>query len=168
MMGLSSFPPSLWRRMMGMVYEACLIYFAVSFAATYLLLALLQWQWPLGETRSLVLSCFLFLVYGFYFTYFWSRGGQTLAMKTVEVTLVQVSGAALTQWQAWRRYFLCWWGLFPGMLVMIVAPERKMLAFLVFFIAQLLSILWALFDCDGQFLHDRWAGTRLVVIKSAS
>ena len=43
-----------------------------------------------------------------------------------------------------------------------VTPGKAMLRFLLALAFLPASILWALFDRDGQFLHDRLAGTRLV------
>lgn len=156
--------PSIWRRFMGMVYEGCLVYFAISFLASYLLLALLQWQWPLNTMQSSVLSAYLFVIYGVYFIYFWTHGGQTLPMKTVEVQLTRNDGRPVPWWQAAWRYVLCWWGLLPGALIVTANPALKLPAFAAFVFASLASMLWAHWDRDGQFLYDRWAGTRLHVV----
>jgi len=43
-----------------------------------------------------------------------------------------------------------------------VTPGKAITRFLVAATVLPLSILWALFDRDRQFLHDRLAGTRLV------
>ena len=157
-------PPSIWRRFMGMVYEACLVYFAVSFIASYVFLSFFQWKWPLNNSQSTILSAYLFFIYGFYFTYFWSRSGQTLPMKTVEVKLTTTSGHRVSLARSWWRYLLCWWGLLPGALIVTAAPKLGLPAFLTFAAAFLTSIFWAKFDVDGQFLHDRLAGTRLSLV----
>jgi hypothetical protein len=156
--------PSIWRRFMGMVYEACLVYFAVSFIASYVFLSFFQWKWPLNNSQSTVLSAYLFCIYGLYFTYFWHRGGQTLPMKTVEIKLTTASGQTVSLMRAWWRYLLCWWGLLPGALIVTAAPHLSLLAFLLFLGAFFISIAWAKFDRDGQFLHDRLAGTRLNLV----
>ena len=41
-----------------------------------------------------VLQAFLFVVLGIYFIWFWSHGGQTLAMKTWHIRLVDRDGGA--------------------------------------------------------------------------
>jgi hypothetical protein len=156
--------PSIWRRFMGMVYEACLVYFAVSFIASYILLSFFQWKWPLNNSQSTILSTYLFFIYGVYFTYFWCRGGQTLPMKTVEVKLTTASGQAVSLARAWWRYVLCWWGLVPGALIITADPHLTLPAFLVFLSTFVFSIAWAKFDRDAQFLHDRLAGTRLSLV----
>ena len=80
------------------------------------------------------LQAFIFVVYAAYFLWCWLRGGQTLAMKAWHIRLVEVTPAK--------------------------ALVRLLLA------ASLLpvSIVWALFDRDRQFLHDRLVGTRLVSV----
>jgi uncharacterized RDD family membrane protein YckC len=69
------------------------------------------------------------------FLWCWLRGGQTLAMKAWRIRLVHLS---------------------PGK-----ALVRLLLAFVL--VPTGISMVWALFDRDRQFLHDRVAGTRLVV-----
>jgi uncharacterized RDD family membrane protein YckC len=82
----------------------------------------------------------LFLVLMFYFVWFWLNGGQTLPMKTWKLRLVDQSGNPIRPLQAILRYLAAW-------------PSILLLG---------LGILWALFDRDGQFLHDRIAGTRII------
>ena len=47
-----------------------------------------------------------------------------------------------------------------------VTARKALLRFLlaVVFVPSLVSIIWAFFDRDRQFLHDRLAGTRLVSV----
>ena len=74
---------------------------------------------------------------------FWLHGGQTLAMKTWRIRLVSVDGMPIRPAQALLRYLLCW----PGILLILLG----------------VGILWAVLDRDGQFLHDRLSGTRLIL-----
>lgn len=82
----------------------------------------------------------LFLVLMVYFVWFWLNGGQTLPMKTWKLRLVDQSGSPPRPLQAVLRYFAAW-------------PSIFLLG---------LGLIWALFDRDGQFLHDRIAGTRII------
>ncbi len=75
-----------------------------------------------------------------YFVYCWSHGGQTLPMKTWRLRLVMASGDALKVRDAWRRF-------------VFAVPSVAVCG---------MGYLWALFDRDRQFLHDRLAGTRLI------
>ncbi len=83
-------------------------------------------------------------VLGAYFLWYWSHGGQTLAMQTWKLQLASVNGETPTIKQLLLRYALTW----PSLLWFGV------------------GLFWALFDRDHQFLHDRLAGTRLI-FKSA-
>ena len=82
-----------------------------------------------------------FIVLLIYFLWFWSNSGQTLAMKTWRIRLVTHDGQAVRPAQALIRYLLCWPSLLLGGA----------------------GILWALFDREQLFLHDRLAGTQLVM-----
>ena len=77
--------PSLRRRMACWVYEGMLM-FAVVFLAGWLFSALGQMRDPM-DPRRMLLQLFLFVVFGIYFSWFWSRG-QTLAMKTWDIRVV--------------------------------------------------------------------------------
>lgn len=90
-----------------------------------------------------VLLAHLLLIFLAYFVWFWRHGGQTLAMQTWKIRLVSaLNGEIVTLPQALARFVLCW-------------PS------LCFFGA---GLIWAVFDRDRQFLHDRLAGTRLVIV----
>jgi uncharacterized RDD family membrane protein YckC len=78
------------------------------------------------------LQLFILAVFAAYFVWCWLRGGQTLAMKAWHIRLVDVT------------------------------PRKAVLRFVLAFLLLPVSIAWALFDRDRQFLHDRLAGTRLV------
>ena len=128
---------SLARRLAAAVYDALLVV-ALMFIATFPFLAFL------GDSthgwRRHVLQAWIVFVIGAYFVWFWTRGGQTLPMKTWRVKLVKRDGAAVETRTAAVRY--------------VVAMFGALLLGLGFF--------WALFDREGQFLHDRIAGTRII------
>ncbi|MDE3009455.1 MAG: RDD family protein [Pseudomonadota bacterium] len=75
-----------------------------------------------------------------YFIWFWLHGGQTLPMKTWHIRLCRADGRPLAIDQALLRMVLVWAGF--GLLGA--------------------HFLWALFDRDRQFLHDRILHTRIV------
>ena len=128
--------PSLLRRFASALYDALLVV-ALLFIATFPFLAFFG-DATQGWRRHLLQAWIVFVV-GAYFTWFWTRGGQTLPMKTWHMRLVTVSGRSLGLGRALWRYLLA----IPGMLCGI-------------------SLLWAPFDRERQFLHDRLAGTRIV------
>ncbi|MFY7873539.1 MAG: RDD family protein [Limnohabitans sp.] len=150
--------PSLRRRMACWLYEGMLL-FGVVFMAGYLFGALSQTRHALDNRHGL--QAFVFLVLGIYFTWFWSRG-QTLAMKTWHVRLVDLQGRAVSQSRALARYVLSWLWFLPPLFLRAIwdlpAPEVAVLS--MGWIA-----IWALlsrFHPQRQFLHDALAGTRLV------
>ncbi|CAN5396951.1 RDD family protein [soil metagenome] len=153
-------PAKLSRRLFCIVYELCLL-FAVAFVTGYLLLSLLQWQFPLPPLQHAMFQLYLLAVIGLYFTWFWHRGGQTLAMKTWHVRLVDAAGSRVGTARAWLRYGVLWWGLVPAVLVDLAGYPSAAAGVLV--AAFAINFLWAAFDGDRQFLQDRLAGTRLVV-----
>jgi uncharacterized RDD family membrane protein YckC len=130
--------PGILRRLAAMCYETLLLsgVLAVSFILPHVLLGAFAHH----AATAMVLWIHLFLVMLVYFVGFWSHGGQTLAMKTWRIRLLTQSGRAIRPAQALLRYLLCWPSLALGGV----------------------GIVWALFDRDGQFLHDRIAGTRLI------
>ena len=121
-----------------MLYESLLLC-AVIFFAGLLFYAISGGGGASGWLRH-AFQAYLFLVIGLYFTISWLRGGQTLAMQTWKLRVVGAEGAKITSRQAILRYVCAW-------------PCVGLLG---------IGILYAAFDRDRQFLHDRLAGTKIV------
>lgn len=151
--------PPLARRMACWAYEGVLL-FAVVFVAGWLFSALGQVRDAMDARRPM-LQAFLFVVFGIYFAWFWSKG-QTLAMKTWKIRVVDASGRRLSQRRALLRYACGWLWFLPPLAVLAfarVTPPHAALgvgAWVVFW--ALLSRLHP----QRQFWHDALAGTRLV------
>ncbi|MDO9479837.1 MAG: RDD family protein [Hydrogenophaga sp.] len=150
--------PPLLRRMACWLYEGMLM-FGVVFIAGYLFSTLTQTRNAL-DNRHLQ-QAFLFVVFGIYFTWFWAKG-QTLAMKTWHIRVVDAAGRSLTQGRALLRYVLSWLWFLPPLAAAGVyslgSGETTVLT--MGWIA-----IWAIlsrFHPQQQFLHDALAGTRLV------
>ncbi len=151
--------PSLRRRMACWLYEGMLL-FAVVFIAGWLFSTLGQMRDAMDARRPL-LQGFLFVVFGIYFGWFWSRG-QTLAMKTWHLRIVDRQGRPVTQARALLRYLLSWVWLLPPL--MALAPYRLSGAEVALLVVGWV-LVWAIlsrFHPEGQFWHDALAGTRLV------
>jgi uncharacterized RDD family membrane protein YckC len=131
-------PARLGRRLLSLCYEA--LTFAAVLLAGGFLLTLLAVSAGAVLARP-VLQVILLLLAGTYFAWQWRRGGQTLAMKAWRIRLVTASGAELT----WRHAILRFALAVPGVLLCGS------------------GFLWVLIDRDRQFLHDRLAGTRIVM-----
>jgi uncharacterized RDD family membrane protein YckC len=129
--------PGIGRRLASGLYDLLLLA-ALVLVATFPFLAVF------GDAtsgwRRHVLQGWVLVLAGAYFTWFWTHGGQTLPMKTWRLRLVRGDGAAVSLPRALHRYLLAMLGFF----------------------ALGLGFLWALLDREGQFLHDRLAGTALV------
>lgn len=134
--------------------------FAVVFVAGWLFSTLGQMRHAMDE-RRLLLQAFLFVVFGIYFGWFWSRG-QTLAMKTWNIRLVTVQGQRVSQWRSIGRYLLSWIWFIPPLAA--VAPFHLRGGEVAVIVLGWVAV-WALlsrFHPQRQFWHDAWAGTRLI------
>ena len=129
---------SLARRLLSLLYESLLL-------AAVLLTGALPFV-TVAEHFEPALRRPLFQVYlvalaGTYFVWQWLRSGQTLPMKTWRIRLVTRDGAPLMPRHALARYALA----LPGSLLLGA------------------GFLWALVDRERQFLHDRLAGTKIMM-----
>jgi uncharacterized RDD family membrane protein YckC len=150
--------PRLMRRMACWLYEGMLL-FGVVFIAGYLFGTLSQTRHALDNRHAL--QAFLFVIFGIYFTWFWAKG-QTLAMKTWGIRVVDTAGRPLTQPRALVRYLLSWLWLLPPLATSLTLDARPGAA-MVLVIGWIL--VWAIlsrFHPLGQFWHDALAGTRLI------
>lgn len=128
----------LRRRLASMAYESLLLLgvLSVGFMLPHLALGM---AFNIAMPGWMLLS-HVFIVLGAYFVWYWHHGGQTLAMQTWKVQLSTASGAEPSLARLTLRYALAW----PSLIYLGA------------------GLLWAIFDRDRQFLHDRLAGTRLV------
>ena len=150
--------PSLTRRMASWLYEGMLM-FGVVFIAGYLFGTLSQTRNAMDNRHAL--QAFLFIVFGIYFVWLWSKG-QTLAMKTWDIRVVDLSGHPISQSRALLRYVLSWLWFLPALAG--VSPFKLSGAESVELVIGWVAV-WAIlsrFHPDRQFWHDAWAGTRLV------
>jgi uncharacterized RDD family membrane protein YckC len=106
--------------------------FAVAFFAAWLFFFASGAQDATSGYLRHALQAFIAVVCAGYFLWCWLRGGQTLAMKAWHIRLVGVT------------------------------PGKAVLRFIVAMVLLPVSIAWAIFDREKQFLHDRLVGTRLV------
>jgi uncharacterized RDD family membrane protein YckC len=131
---VSAATPGLLRRLASMVYEALLL-FAVAFLAAWVFFFASGGRDASAGAMRHLLQLFIGLFFAAYFLWSWLRGGQTLAMKAWRIRLIDITPAS-----AFLRLLLA----------ALLVPTG-------------ISLLWALFDRDRQFLHDRLARSRLVL-----
>jgi uncharacterized RDD family membrane protein YckC len=150
--------PGLWRRMACWLYEGILL-FGVVFLAGYLFSTLSQTRNALDNRNAL--QAFIFIIFGIYFVWFWAKG-QTLAMKTWNIRVVDRNGKAISQLHALGRYVLSWLWFLPSLLAAwaFQLSGGESVLILIGWV-----VVWAVlsrFHPQGQFWHDALAGTRLV------
>ena len=146
-----------------MIYEATLL-FAVAFMATWLFQFAAGGAVVQGWQRT-ALQVYLAAVFAAYFLWCWLRGGQTLAMKAWGIRLVAPGRVRVPPRVALARLALAalFVGSFCAALVGAFVHHNPWLAFVTLAVSGV-GLGWALFDRDRQFLHDRLAGTRLVLV----
>ena len=153
--------PSLRRRMACWLYEGLLL-FAVVFTGG-LIFSTVGVMTGHPFSRSFMQAMWLLLL-GLYFVGFWRRG-QTLAMKTWHIRVVDKQGHALTRVRALTRYAMSWLWVLPPLALTapLHLPMREVTVLTLGWVA-----VWAVlsrFNPERQFLHDLLAGTRLVNAK---
>ena len=161
---LSPMAPGLMRRMACWLYEGMLL-FGVVFIAGYLFGTLSQTKNAMDNRHAL--QAFVFVVFGIYFGWLWAKG-QTLAMKTWHIRVVDLQGRPLTQGRALVRYLWSWlWVLPPlGVAWWFALPGGEALVITVGWVA-----IWATlsrFHPRRQFWHDALAGTQLISTQPAN
>lgn len=153
--------PSLRRRLAAFVYEGVLLFGVLMIAGLIYGLVTQQRHALIGLHG---LQAFLFLVLGLYFGWFWSHGGQTVAMKTWHIRLLTKDGRPVSLPRALLRYLWSWLWFLPALAWSHVAGLRSggsvTLALLVGVTAYALSTR---LNGQRQYWHDLLSGTRLVV-----
>jgi uncharacterized RDD family membrane protein YckC len=152
--------PGLRRRMACFIYEGVLL-FGVLMISAYLFSSLTQQRNAMVGRHEL--QAFLFVILGIYFVWFWSHGGQTVAMKTWHVRLVTASGQPVGQGRALARYVLSWLWFLPALGSVWMGHAQSVgLIFGSITAGVVVYALLALLHPSRQFLHDIVCGTRLV------
>lgn len=127
--------PTLPIRLLSLLYDA-LMMAAVLFLAA---LPIVVWgDYPHHPEYRTWFQIYLWLVGGGYCCLFWHRGAQTPAMKAWRLWLAGPNNRPPSWGLCAIRYVLATLGWATG-----------------------ISLLWALFDRDHQYLHDRLLGLRL-------
>ena len=150
--------PALARRMACWLYEGILL-LGVVFITGYLFSALSQTRNALNNRHGL--QAFLFVVVGIYFVWLWSKG-QTLAMKTWGITILDRTGRPLTQARALLRYVLSWLWFLPALAAL---SSLQLTSTQSVFVTSAWIAVWAVssrLHPQRQFWHDALAGTQLV------
>ena len=152
--------PALIRRMAAFVYEGVLLFGLVM--AVGLVFGVLADQRH-GLSHRAGLQVALFLALALYFIGFWLKNGQTLAMKTWHLKLVQANGMNPSPMQAALRFVASWLWFLPSLLLSYLAQwhqTSQIMAMLAIWVVVYASLCLLL--PRRQFLHDLLVGTRLI------
>jgi uncharacterized RDD family membrane protein YckC len=163
-------PAGWWRRMFAFLYELLLL-IAVVLLAEGLFQGVFQLITKLPVTAmsdDLIVRVLNFVwIMGVAFAYFaWCwRGGQTLAMRTWRICLVKADGQPLGWREVVLRFAVGGVCMLPCAPFWVLARHHADLRIVAWLLTALffLPFLWALFDRERRFLHDRLAGTQLLI-----
>lgn len=150
-----------WVRFAAMVYEGVLL-FGVVFIVSYLVLGLMRWTYPLSPGPRTALQVVLFLTIGAYFVWCWRRTGQTLAMKSWHLRVVDERGALPSAGRAIARYLAAWVMFAPGLAYLLLARPGAGEGTLALLASFALMFVPALLDPRSRLLQDRLSGTVVV------
>ena len=140
---LAAHSAGLARRAIALAYEAILLSAVLlAAAAPFVVIA----QAAGAAVARPLFQTYLGLVAAIYFIGQWSRGGQTLPLKTWRMRIVTRAGAPLGLRRAVFRFAFALAGC-------ALAGA---------------GFLWALVDRDGLFLHDRLAGTKIIFVPATT
>ena len=128
---------SLWRRLMAIAYDCCLL-FSVLFFATLSALAVSGGNaFSAGDPFY---SAYLVLIAWFYFVWQWKTGRQTLGMRAWRIYLATRAGGRVGWKNLTVRFVLA------GLSLAVLGA----------------GFFWALVDRERLAFHDRFSGTMLV------
>ncbi len=130
-------PPGFRRRIVCMLYEGLVVFSILLIGFLLPQIVLSGFGWTVSPK---LLWIHIVVLLGSYFIWCWLNGGQTLPMKTWRFRLINMDGSPIRPLQAVFRYLVAW-------------PSIMLLG---------IGIVWAIFDEDRLFLHDRIAGTRII------
>lgn len=160
--------PTIKRRIALNLYEMLVLFgvMAFTFLVPHLTIGVLFEV----TAPSAILMAHLYLVLAFYFMWYWTKTGQTLAMQTWRIQLVSEDGSIMKRSQALMRFAIGSLWLIPAALLLFINikmnPSASMggsVSIIFFSITLFLWPLSAVLDRKNrQSIPDRWSRTRLV------
>ena len=157
--------PQFWRRVSCCLYEQLVLLgvIALTFLVPNLGLGILFGI----SLPSWLTFLYLYAVLGIYFVWYWTKSGQTLAMQTWRIRIIDQHGHALKKRQAfWRYVYGSLWIIPCVLLQWAFHLEKWQIIEMLFAIALFIWPLSMYLDRKNpmlrQSLPDRFSGTRLV------
>lgn len=152
--------PSLRRRLAAFVYEGVLL-FGVVMVVGLIYSAATGMRHALHGTGGLQAAIAAALA--LYFGWFWTHGGQTVAMQAWHIRLIDAQGRPVRWPRALLRYALAWLWFVPALAATQLAGLHGGAAITIVAAAGVVAYaLLAFLRVDRQFFHDALCGTRLV------
>jgi uncharacterized RDD family membrane protein YckC len=169
---LSALPsPQFWRRVSCCLYEQLVLLgvIALTFLVPNLALGVL-FEVSLPSWLSFL---YLYGVLGIYFVWYWTKSGQTLAMQTWRIRMIDQQGHTLKRRQALSRYLYGSLWIIPCVLLQWAFHlEQWHIIEMLFAVALFFWPLTIYLDrkdpMQRQALSDRLASTRLVELPKNS
>jgi uncharacterized RDD family membrane protein YckC len=166
---LKSLPaPTIKRRIALNLYEMLVLFgvLAFTFLVPHLIIGVLFEV----AAPSAILMAHTYLVLAFYFMWYWTKTGQTLAMQTWRIQMVSGDGTIMKRSQALMRFAIGSLWLIPAALLLFINikmnPSASMGGSVSIIFFSITLFLWpltaALDRKNRQSIPDRWSGTRLV------
>jgi uncharacterized RDD family membrane protein YckC len=128
------------------LFAACAYESLILIALWLITCGLFMWIFGIIDSaqKRFLLQLVLWLATGAYFVWCWIKSGQTVATRTWKIKLVNQQNNTLTPKQAVYRYAL-------GSACILACG---------------LGLVWALFDKQHIFLHDRLLKTRFIDVST--
>jgi uncharacterized RDD family membrane protein YckC len=169
---LSALPsPQFWRRVSCALYEQLVLLgvIALTFLVPNLALGILFGV----SLPSWLTFLYLYAVLGIYFVWYWTKSGQTLAMQTWRVRIINRQGYTLGRRQAfWRYVYGSLWVLPCIALQVVLHLQKWQIIEMLFTVALFFWPLSTYLDRSGalqrQSLPDHLAGTKLVELPKSA
>jgi uncharacterized RDD family membrane protein YckC len=157
--------PGLRRRLACFLYEGVLL-FGVLMVSGLLFSGLTDQRNAMFGRHPL--QAFLFVVLAIYFTWFWSHSGQTVAMKTWHIRLVDRHGLPVSEARAFARYVASWIWFMPVLALLYFESVKSLAAiFTATAVGVLAYAVASLLNPTRQYWHDALCGTQLITHRPA-
>jgi uncharacterized RDD family membrane protein YckC len=151
--------PGLFRRLAGVVYDA-LGLLAVLCLATAVALPVTHGLAIAPENP--VFQVYLMAIAFLYLGWFWTRAGQTVAMRAWRLRVVDVHGDLIAWRRALARFVAALLPVLPVLLLLGLVPLENQWAAALILGAWLCGFLWVAVDKENRAWHDILSGTRVV------
>lgn len=151
--------PSLKRRLAAFVYEGVLL-FGVAVVTALVFSPLVGQRNAMHDRAGLMAA--VGGVFTLYFVYFWSKSGQTLAMQTWRLRVVDLQGEALTWRRALLRSVLGWLWFLPALLLASALGLRGQEIYASVALGLAVYVLLAWLHPQQRFVHEILSRTQVV------